>query len=78
MGTKINKLKIFSLSKIKTYILLKPFSFFLNILFLSSIISLLLVSLNWIFFNANWSVINSNLSLFAFGSYPPNEQWRPS
>ena len=78
MSTKINKFKIFFLSKIKTYILLKPFSFFLNILFLASIISIILVSLNWIFFNANWSVINSNLSLFAFGSYPPDEQWRPS
>ena len=32
----------------------------------------------WILFNANWKVVTSNLSLFAFGSFPSNEQWRPA
>ncbi len=32
----------------------------------------------WIIFKANWKVVISNLPLYAFGSYPPNEQWRPA
>ena len=77
MRIKIKKLNMFLSKKIKTYFVYKPFSIIFNILFLSIIIALLLGALNWIFFNANWSVINSNLNLFAFGSYPSDEQWRP-
>ena len=32
----------------------------------------------WLIFKANWKVVISNLPLYAFGSFPPNEQWRPS
>ncbi len=32
----------------------------------------------WLIFKANWKVVISNLPLYAFGSYPPNEQWRPA
>ena len=32
----------------------------------------------WLIFNANWEVVISNLPLYAFGSFPPNEQWRPA
>ena len=32
----------------------------------------------WVFFEANWNVVTSNLSLFAFGSFPSDEQWRPA
>ena len=35
-------------------------------------------TLRWILFNANWKVVTSNLPLYAFGSFPPNEQWRPA
>ena len=77
MAIKIKNLKILFLREIKTNILFKPFSFLLNTVLISIIISSLLLALNWIFFKANWSVINSNLSLFAFGSFPSDEQWRP-
>ena len=32
----------------------------------------------WIIFKANWKVVISNLPLYAFGSFPPDEQWRPA
>ena len=32
----------------------------------------------WLIYKANWKVVTSNLPLYAFGSYPPNEQWRPT
>ena len=32
----------------------------------------------WLIFKANWEVVLSNLPLYAFGSFPPNEQWRPA
>ena len=32
----------------------------------------------WLIFKANWKVVISNLPLYAFGSFPLNEQWRPA
>ena len=32
----------------------------------------------WLIFKANWKVVISNLPLYAFGSFPTNEQWRPA
>ena len=32
----------------------------------------------WLIFKANWKVVISNLPLYAFGSFPPDEQWRPA
>ena len=49
-----------------------------------SLIFILIISLvclntfRWIIFKANWAVVTSNLPLFAFGSFPPNERWRPA
>tara|TARA_Y100001968_G_scaffold274055_1_gene267033 strand:- start:629 stop:1654 length:1026 start_codon:yes stop_codon:yes gene_type:complete len=37
-----------------------------------------LTTFEWLIFNANWKVITSNIPLYAFGSFPPNEQWRPA
>ncbi len=32
----------------------------------------------WLIFKANWKAVISNLPLYAFGSFPPKEQWRPA
>ena len=32
----------------------------------------------WLIFKANWKVVILNLPLYAFGSFPPDEQWRPA
>ena len=43
------------------------------------IISLVCVNtFEWLIYKANWKVVTSNLPLYAFGSFPPNEQWRPT
>ncbi len=58
------------------------FSNILNTIF--SLVIILLISLaflntfEWIIFDANWKVVTSNLPLYAFGSFPSNEQWRPA
>ncbi len=53
----------------------------------NSIITLLIIVLisvscvntfEWLIFKADWKVVISNLPLYAFGSFPPNEQWRPA
>ncbi len=51
---------------------------------LMSLVIILIISFvclktfGWLIFNANWKVVTSNLPLYAFGSFPTNEQWRPS
>ncbi len=55
--------------------------------FFNSIISLIFIliisvvcfnTFRWLIYNANWKVVTSNLPLYAFGSFPPSEQWRPT
>tara|TARA_Y100001968_G_scaffold100714_1_gene90628 strand:+ start:3744 stop:4781 length:1038 start_codon:yes stop_codon:yes gene_type:complete len=55
--------------------------------FLNTFITLILIfiiglvssnTFKWLIFEANWKVVGSNLPLFAFGSFPSNEQWRPA
>ena len=73
----LNSIKI-SLQKLKKTL----FSTLLNtIISLVIILITCLVCLNtfgWLLYNANWKVITSNLPLYAFGSFPPDEQWRPA
>ena len=54
---------------------------------LNTVISLVIIfisysvcfkSFHWLLFNANWSAIVSNFPLYVFGSFPPDEQWRPA
>ncbi len=48
-------------------------------LFIIILISVTCVNtFEWLIFKANWKVVILNLPLYAFGSYPPNEQWRPA
>ncbi len=60
-------------------------SLFLNLT--STIITILITLLiglalfntfEWLLYKANWKVVTSNLPLYAFGSFPRNEQWRPA
>ena len=52
--------------------------------FIFSLVILLILSLicfngfKWLIFNANWKVVTSNLPLYAFGSFPSDERWRPA
>ncbi len=43
------------------------------------VISLSFISLlNWMIFSANWEVVTFNLPLYAFGSFPADQRWRPT
>tara|TARA_Y100001968_G_scaffold333213_1_gene394763 strand:- start:5042 stop:6097 length:1056 start_codon:yes stop_codon:yes gene_type:complete len=45
---------------------------------LSTILSIIISKIySWIVFDADWSVVKNNLTLFAFGSYPQVYIWRP-
>ncbi len=35
-------------------------------------------TLNWLIFSANWKVVTLNLPLYAFGSFPVDQRWRPA
>jgi len=65
-------------NKIKNFLLSKHKKNVFNFIFTLILISLVLRFLYWIFFNLNWRVVTSNLNLYAFGSFPFDEQWRPT
>ena len=77
MKMDMNNLKILFLKNIKKLLFPDALSSFIN-LFIFSIISYsLLKGYIWFLNNSNWDVVTSNLSLFAYGRYPFNHQWRP-
>jgi len=56
-------------------------SLFNTIISLLILLALSLISLNtfkWLFLNSNWDVVTANLPLYAYGSFPNNQQWRPA
>ena len=63
------------LKKILFSNLLHTFTSLAFIFILSSLIS---NTIEWLIYNANWKVVTSNLPLYAFGTFPANEQWRPA
>ncbi len=54
------------------------FNTFLSLVLLLIISLVCLNTFEWLIFDANWKVVGSNLPLFAFGSFPSNEHWRPA
>ncbi len=70
-------LKLLFLKKIKKILFPDVLSSFFNLFIFSIIIYSLLRGSIWFLNNSNWDVVTSNLSLFAYGRYPFNQQWRP-
>ena len=54
------------------------FNTFFSLVLIYIISLICLNTFEWLFFNANWKVVTSNLPLYAFGSFPTDEQWRPA
>ena len=50
----------------------------ISLIFMLIISIVCLNTFRWLIFRANWVVVTSNLPLYAFGSFPPNERWRPA
>jgi len=73
----INSIIIF-LKNIKKTLFLNLFNTIITLLIIVFISVACFNTFAWLIFRANWEVVISNLPLYAFGSFPPDEQWRPA
>jgi len=64
--------------KLRKTIFLNLFNTIISLIVILITCFVCLNTFRWLLFDANWKVITSNLPLYAFGSFPPNEQWRPA
>tara|TARA_B100001029_G_C15017395_1_gene428266 strand:+ start:264 stop:1289 length:1026 start_codon:yes stop_codon:yes gene_type:complete len=69
---------IFFFHKLRTIIVSNLFNTVFSLFTILIISSVCLKTFGWLIFNANWTVVTSNLTLYAFGSFPLQEQWRPA
>ena len=65
------------LHKLKQILFLKSLNNFLTILLISTLLILSLHSFSLFIFNSKWSVVTTNIQLFAFGTFPEDQRWRP-
>ena len=66
-----------NIKKLREILFLDPLNNFLTIILISTFFILSLKSFNWFIFNSEWSVITTNIPLFAFGTFPQDQRWRP-
>ena len=72
-----NLLLVF-LKNLKKSFILNSFNTLISFLIIV-LISLVFSNIfGWLIYKANWEVVTSNLPLYAFGSFPPDERWRPA
>ena len=76
LKTNINSIIIFK--KLKRTLFSNLFNTIVSIVIVLFISVACLNTFQWLMFKANWKVVISNLPLYAFGSFPPEEQWRPA
>ncbi len=70
-------LKPAPLKRIKRNLFSSPLDACISILLFFLLGWFLITTIHWIFVVADWSVVLHNIPLFAFGSYPTDQQWRP-
>ena len=64
--------------KLRRTLFTNLFNTTISLIFILIFILVSVKTFEWLIYNANWKVVTSNLPLYAFGSFPPNEQWRPA
>ncbi len=69
---------IFSLKNLKKTLFSNLFNTIISLLIILFISKACFNTFEWLIFKADWKVVTTNLPLYAFGSFPPNEQWRPA
>ena len=69
---------IFFLEKLRKTLFLNLFNTIISSIIILITFFVCLNTFGWLLFSANWEVITLNLPLYAFGSFPPDEQWRPA
>ena len=67
---------IFFLQKIKRTLFSNLLNTIITLVIIVFSCLICLTTFRWLLFKANWIVITSNLPLYAFGSFPPNQRWR--
>ena len=50
----------------------------ISLMFLFIVLFFWLNTFEWLFSNFDWEVVQSNLHLYTFGSFPKSQQWRPA
>ncbi len=65
------------LKTIKRKFVATPFDSLITIIIITLIIFISDETLNWLFNVADWKVVTENFSLYMFGSFPLDQQWRP-
>ena len=55
----------------------RPLETLLSVGILALIIWVIWSTASWLILGADWGVVTQNLPLFAVGSFPVNERWRP-
>ena len=73
----LNLITIF-FKKIRKTLFSNLFNTIISFVIILIICLVCLKTFGWLFFEANWNVVASNLPLYAFGSFPTDEQWRPA
>ena len=66
-----------NIKKFREILFLYPLNKFLTIILISMFFILSLKSFSWFIFNSEWSVVTTNIPLFAFGTFPQDQRWRP-
>ena len=64
--------------KLRKTVFLNLFNTIISFIIILITFFVCLNTFRWLLFHANWKVITSNLPLYAFGTFPSNEQWRPT
>tara|TARA_Y100001968_G_scaffold123421_1_gene112385 strand:- start:1721 stop:2755 length:1035 start_codon:yes stop_codon:yes gene_type:complete len=73
----LDPIRIF-LQKIRKSLFSNLFNTIISLVIILIISLICLNTFEWFIFNANWKVVSANLPLYTFGSFPPEEQWRPA
>ncbi|HGY5557753.1 MAG: amino acid ABC transporter permease [Prochlorococcus sp.] len=63
--------------RLKRQLLANPLDGLITVVVLALLGWATISTLHWLVFGADWRVVSQNLPLYAFGSYPADQRWRP-
>ncbi|HGY5540338.1 MAG: amino acid ABC transporter permease [Prochlorococcus sp.] len=63
--------------RLKRQLLASPLDVLITLLVLALFGWITATSLHWLVVDADWRVVSQNMPLYAFGSYPSDQRWRP-
>ncbi len=69
--------KNLNLFSLKRWIRNKPVDFIVTMFLMLLILWVATLIVSWFILEANWNVVSDNLDLYAIGSYPADQKWRP-